>query len=278
MWTAKIKAGVLKDFLNIASALVDEIVLEINKDGVSYRHVDPAHVAMCVANLSSKGFVEFNYNETAAVTKMFLNLEKVHDIYRFLRPSDIVTLSYPVFRTVKLDASQNREKKDLSYNVEYVQIVYHGLNKRFKSSETLAAGITDPKIPKINLPNSFQIKKSILDRIVQSCKDITDGMYIRCKENAVQMGSINGFDQGMEEEIFEELTASELEVISMTSTPTRSFYQLDYMTCLLKAIKSPIVTVQQGQDYPVIMLFDIQCGQDIVGSGKYLLAPRIEND
>lgn len=56
MFKAKIKAEVLREVVDVISALVDEAKFNITSEGISLRAVDPAHVAMLDMALQKKGF------------------------------------------------------------------------------------------------------------------------------------------------------------------------------------------------------------------------------
>ncbi len=59
MFQATAKADIIKHIIDATSTLVDEAKIQISKDGLSLRAVDPAHVAMVDISIGAKAFESF---------------------------------------------------------------------------------------------------------------------------------------------------------------------------------------------------------------------------
>ena len=72
MFKAKIKAENLKEFIGTVSSLVDEAKLNITKEGIQIKAVDPSHVAMIESNLVKSAFDSFE----AKTMEMGIDIDK----------------------------------------------------------------------------------------------------------------------------------------------------------------------------------------------------------
>jgi proliferating cell nuclear antigen len=52
-------------------------------------------------------------------------------------------------------------------------------------------------------------------------------------------------------------------------------YPLDFFSGMVKSISSPVATLCIGNEYPLKIEFEVAGG---VGEGRFLLAPRVEED
>ncbi len=57
--------------------------------------------------------------------------------------------------------------------------------------------------------------------------------------------------------------------------PVKSMYPLDFFSAMVKSITAEEATLHVGNEYPLKIEFSMGAGR---GEGRYLLAPRVEED
>ena len=141
MFKAKIKSEVLKEIVDVISALVDEAKFNIKGDGLSLRAVDPAHVAMLDVSLQKKAFDEYKAKEC----ELGIDIDKLKEVLKLGGPGDIFNIEH--------DDDKNRLILDVG-----------NITRRMALVDT--AGMSDPKVPNLNLPakltvNTTELRKGL---------------------------------------------------------------------------------------------------------------------
>jgi DNA polymerase III sliding clamp (beta) subunit (PCNA family) len=272
---AQIKAGVLKEYLSRAENLVDELKLVATPSGFSFKIVDPAHVAMCISTLDAKAFNTLSVDMPEPVmplpgekapapkgTEIFFDIERLFgNVWRNTKPTDIIRIHAP-----------KEEEKHSCIEIEYNEIV-----KQVLINPNDMEGYSDAKWPDLNLSNKLSIRTSDLRAFINSILDYTDHVRFRCVKSGLIADICSAHDGGIVKirKLFRE---EALQGYSFTKETT-TLISLSYLTSMLKALgKTHWLTIEFGHDYPIRISWDQVLGQDIIGKGVYLLAPRIEND
>jgi proliferating cell nuclear antigen len=132
------------------------------------------------------------------------------------------------------------------------------------------AGMSDPKVPSLNLPVKLTVRTDELRQAIRASESISDHIALKASPEGFEIvseGDADNVSHMVPKDLLEGLQAKEA---------VRSLFPLDYFSNMVKAISSaPTVTLYLGSDYPVKMEFQIAGGK---GEVRYLLAPRIESD
>jgi proliferating cell nuclear antigen len=245
MFSAKVKADVLKSIIEAASPLVSEVKLNIKTDGISFRAVDSAHVAMIDLNVSSKAFEEYKADEM----ELGVDLDKLNGILRLASSNDIVSLEY--------DEEAHR-----------LVIRIGNLVRRMGLIDT--AGMPDPKVPNLNLPSKVIIKSNELSQGIKASQAISDHVALSVDPDGFELyaeGDTDTVNLRLPKDLLSELQAPQ---------KCRSLFSIDYFSNMIKPVKGEEdVTIFLGDDNPVKLEFDFA---DKNGHVTYLLAPRIESE
>ncbi len=142
MLNAEIKSEILKDLIEIVGTIVDEVKLNLDKEGVSLKAVDPAHVAMVDLSLSKDAFESYDAEET----ELGLNLSKIDQFLKLAGSGDIVTITH------------NEDENRLIMEVD-------NITQKMPLLDT--AGMTDPNVPQLDLPINLTILGKHLDQSFQ---------------------------------------------------------------------------------------------------------------
>jgi proliferating cell nuclear antigen len=245
MFKAKVKASVLKAVIDATATLVDEVKLHITSEGISLKAVDPAHVAMVDLSLGSKAFAEYK----ASDLELGLDLDKFKEILKLAGNEDTIGLEY------------KEDQNKLIVNVG-------NLVRRMSLNDT--AGIPDPKVPNLNLPNKVKVKASELGQGIRASESVSDHIALVCDDSAFELVA-----EGDTDSVNLKLTKNQL-VELKASERTKSLFSLDYFSNMVKAADgNNEISLALGSDYPVRVEFDFAGGH---GHVTYLLAPRIESE
>jgi proliferating cell nuclear antigen len=245
MFQVKCKAEVLRNIIESISSLVDEVKFHITPEGLSLKAVDPAHVAMVELTLKKAAFEEYKADEM----DIGVDMEKLRDVLKLAGAEDEITLKHE-------DAS-NR-----------LVIKIGNLTRSMSLVDT--NGMTDPKVPKLDLPASVMIAASELERGIKASEAVSDHIAFIITPDHFELqaqGDTDVVNMRLEKDSLSHLRCKD---------KVKSLFSLDYLANMIKAAKgSPGIDMNLGSDYPVRMEFDIAGGN---GHVTYLLAPRIESE
>ena len=245
MFEAKLKAEVLKEMVDVVSTLVDEAKLNVGKDSVSVKAVDPAHVAMVDLSLDRGAFESYKADET----ELGLDMDKMKEILRLAKAGEVISVAH--------DEDKNR-----------LVVTVGNTTRRMSLVDT--AGMSDPKVPSLNLPAKLVVRTDELRQAIRASESVSDHIALKASPEGFEVvseGDTDTVSHMVPKDLLEELQAKDA---------VRSLFPLDYFSNMVKAISTaPTVSLYLGTDYPVRMEFRIAGGK---GEVKYLLAPRIESD
>jgi proliferating cell nuclear antigen len=245
LFQAKVKSETLKGLVDVVSTLVDEAKFNVNSKGVALKAVDPAHVAMIDLKLEQSAFEEFEADDT----ELGIDLDKIKEVLRLSRAGDIISLV------------QDEDKNRLVVSVGNV-------TRRMNLVDT--TGMSDPKVPNLNLPAKVAITAEELQKGIKAAESISDHIALTVTPEGFEMVS-----EGDTDSVSLKLP-KDLLVSLECKDNVRSLFPLDYFSNMVRAISvGTVVSMHLGNDYPVKMEFVIADGK---GTVSYLLAPRIESD
>ena len=244
MFDAKVKSDVLKEVIDVVSTLVDEAKVTAGKDGLTVKAVDPAHVAMVDLTLDRGAFEAYKADDV----ELGLDMDKMKEVLRLSRAGEVLAIDH------------EEDKNRLTVHVG-------NITRRMSLVDT--AGMSDPKVPNLNLPAKVKVRTEELRQGIRASESVSDHIALIATPDGFEIlseGDTDSANLKLPKDMLDELVCKD---------KVRSLFPLDYFSNMVKAIGSaPTVTMYMGSDYPVRMEFDIAGGK---GQVKYLLAPRIES-
>ncbi|TET91535.1 MAG: proliferating cell nuclear antigen (pcna) [Methanomassiliicoccales archaeon] len=245
MFNAKARSEVLKELIDVVSTLVDEVKLNIGKSGIAVKAVDPAHVAMVDLTLEKSAFEEYKGDET----ELGIDINKMREVLKLARAGEIISMEH--------DEDKNRLIMSVGNIVRRMSLVD-------------TAGMSDPKVPNLDLPAKLTVRTDELRQGIRASESVSDHIALISSPDGFEMiseGDTDSVNLKLPKDLLEELDCKET---------VRSLFPLDYFSNMIKAVSSAeSITMHLGNDYPVRMEFEIAGGK---GAVKYLLAPRIESE
>ncbi len=243
MFKLRIKMENLREVVEVVSTLVSEVKFAISKDGLEARAVDPSHVAMLVLKLQKGVFDEF----TGEPTEIGVDVEKLKEVLRLSKPGDVLELQFD---------GKNRLLASVGRLTRQMAVVD-------------PAGITDPKVPNVNPPATVTVKTDDIRQGIRGSESFTDHITLTLEADAFTMhseGDTDRLDLRLPKESLTRLDVKE---------PVKSMYPLDFFSAMVKSIAAEEATLHVGNEYPLKVEFSMSGGR---GEGRYLLAPRVEED
>jgi proliferating cell nuclear antigen len=245
MFNAKAKSEVLRELIDVVSTLVDEVKFNVTKSGIGVKAVDPAHVAMVDLSVEKSAFEEFKGDDS----ELGIDINKMREVLKLARAGEIISMD--------LDEDKNRLVMSVGNIVRRMSLVD-------------TAGMSDPKVPSLDLPAKLAVRTDELRQGIRASESVSDHIALIASSDGFEMiseGDTDSVNLKLPKDLLEELSCKET---------VRALFPLDYFSSMIKAASSAdSITMHLGNDYPVRMEFKIADGK---GEVKYLLAPRIESE
>lgn len=231
----------LKAVIAMVSTVVEEAVFQCTSEGITFRGMDPSHVALIDISLPAD---------------MFTSYECEEDVQLGIRIEDFNKL---IKRATKKDSLE------LAIVENMLEIkIGDGKIKTYKMRLLNDLGLTQ-KVPNIPYVSGFDISVAELDKLLGDIEVIADYMLV-----AVTDGSLTFSGNGDSGDV-----TAECEFENFTTTDDgRAEYSLEYMRPAIKALGSTVgfASCSFSHNKPIKMIFKLGG----VGSITYYLAPRIQ--
>jgi proliferating cell nuclear antigen len=248
------EVSVLKDYFETFSTIVDEMKLNIDRDGFVGRVVDPANVAMVEDELDESAFE--HYSSTGGV--IGVNVNRFDDILSLGDTGDLV----------ELELDQETRKLEVQIGgLEYTLALI--------DPDSIRA---EPDIPDLDLPAEVVVEAPDIDRAITAADMVTD--HIRFRVGTNDDGEDAFFLEGSGDTDDVDLTLTREDLIDLQAGEADSLFSLDYFKDFNKAIPTDAeVRIEVGTEFPVKLHYDhIEVDDELRSSVTMMLAPRIQSD
>jgi len=250
----RVNADAFKVFVARIGNLADDGRVYVSRDGLQCRVVDPAHVAMIDVTLRDDDIGYEVVDGKNVLIDPPIEVGFNFDVLKGLLKKAKNGVTVPI----GMDLPDEKDRDRLTVTVG-------GVTRTTAAIDT--AGITDPKIPALDLPGYAKLPaKALLDALT-AVSEVTDHV-----ELVLMRDGLGVFGEGDVDKVSTVLAADGMEfVLSATiEEKVRSLFPMDYLLSFLKTVKGETLTVHLGDDVP------LRAEWDGSARGIYLLAPRIE--
>ena len=267
-----LNVDVLKQFCHEVSAHVDEARITFSvTDGLRAKVVDPAHIAMVETGIALEVMEQFHFypqgldiGDNGEIAEIGIDMDKLESYLKSLKLKDEI---------LKLTVDWSKSAIG--------QLFVDSPTGRRVMSLIDTTGMSDPKIPTLNLPVEIEVEdpkafrgllrqaESISDHIAISYDGETNAVWLDCegdqdKLHAQVIGTVLRADGRSDRQTNLETGDSELVHV----LDCRSLFPLEYFKDFARAIPQGF-KLHFGHDYPLKLTY---------GRTTYLLAPRIETE
>ena len=235
-----------KAIISAVSTLVEEATFEATVEGISFRGMDPSHVAL----------IDINWPNTA-----FERYECDGDIKFGVRIDELSKL------IKRADKSNSIE---INISDDNMLLVTIGKNKKYKM-RLIESSASDTPLPKIPYDSKISLTSSAFDKILGDVQVVSDYLTVNTTELQAEF---SGKGDSGEVNIILEKDKDELTELDVT-VDSSGTYSLEYLNPIVKAVGTIVetITCEFSSSKPLRIEFKVAN----LGRIHFYLAPRVEN-
>jgi hypothetical protein len=260
----------LKELVNICSSVNTEVSLYLDKDGLTARYPDPAHVQMLDLTIPPSAFGHYSVPEDTVLT---LDIDLIKDFINIFPKGTARTTIYMV------GLREKDGKKNITHLTHLSMLTMDLLKDkdRLVSIIPLCLGGDIPKAkwPSLTLPTVVVIDPVQLCEAVRYVRSISNNLVLIIEYRPGKM-SLTSFNDRSEGGHMERCYTFEPPALDPENdVPARSVFPIDYFQSMAQAMAhTDSAIVHMSNDMPMVIEGTTRNGIVI----KMALAPRIEKE
>ncbi|MGY5141803.1 MAG: proliferating cell nuclear antigen (pcna) [Nitrosopumilus sp.] len=236
----------LKAIISAISTLVEEATFVASSEGITFRGMDPSHVALIDISWPNSAFEKFVCDS---------------DIKFGVRIDEFSKL---------IKRAEKKDSIEISISDENMLLVTVGKNKKYKM-RLIESSATDTPLPKIPYDSKIILSISKFDKILGDVQVVSDYLTIHASESKSEFSGKGDsgevvIDLGNDDE--------EIELIS-SNGDSEGTYSLEYLNPVVKAVGTTAgqITCEFSTAKPLRIEFKVAN----IGRIHFYLAPRVES-
>ena len=235
-----------KAIISEISTLVEEATFEATVEGVSFRGMDPSHVALIDISWPNSAFEKYSCDGDI---KFGVRIDEFSKLIKRAEKSD----------GVEINISDD--------SMLHVSI---GKNKKYKM-RLIESSASDTPLPKISYDSKITLSSSRLDKILGDIDVVSDYLSIKTTQKNVEF---SGKGDAGEATINLEKDMEDVEDISV-SQESSGTYSLEYLDPIVKAVggTADSIICEFSSEKPLRIEFKVTN----IGRIHFYLAPRVES-
>lgn len=236
----------LKAIISAISTLVEEATFVATAEGITFRGMDPSHVALIDISWPNSAFEKYECDS---------------DIKFGVRIDEFSKL---------IKRAEKKDSIEISISEQNMLLVTIGKSKRYKM-RLIESSATDTPLPKIPYDAKITMASSRFDKILGDVQVVSDYMTIHAHESKADFagkgdsGEVT-IDIAKDEKDIEEIAAKE---------DSAGTYSLEYLNPVVKAVggTAGLITCEFSSVKPLRIEFKVAN----IGRIHFYLAPRVES-
>jgi proliferating cell nuclear antigen len=236
----------LKAIISAISTLVEEATFVSNAEGITFRGMDPSHVALIDISWPNSAFEKYECDS---------------DIKFGVRVDEFSKL---------IKRAEKQDSIEISISDENMLLVTIGKNKKYKM-RLIESTASDTPLPKIPYDAKIGLTSSSFDKILGDVQVVSD--YLTIKANSTKAEFSGKGDSG---EVVIDLEKG-MEQLTEISVKQESIgtYSLEYLNPIVKAVGTTTgsITCEYSSAKPLRIEFKVAN----IGRIHFYLAPRVES-
>jgi len=235
-----------KAIISAISTLVEEATFEATVEGVSFRGMDPSHVALIDISWPNSAFEKYSCDGDL---KFGVRIDEFSKLIKRAEKSD----------SIEINISDD--------SMLHVSI---GKNKKYKM-RLIESSASDTPLPKISYDSKITLSSSRLDKILGDVDVVSDYLSIKTTQKNVEF---SGKGDAGEATINLEKDMEDVEDISV-SQESSGTYSLEYLDPIVKAVggTADSIICEFSSEKPLRIEFKVTN----IGRIHFYLAPRVES-
>ena len=236
----------LKAIISAISTLVEEATFVATSEGITFRGMDPSHVALIDISWPNSAFEKYECDS---------------DIKFGVRIDEFSKL---------IKRADKKDGIEITISDENMLMVTIGKNKKYKI-RLIESSATDTPLPKIPYDSKIILTSTQFDKILGDVQVVSDYLTIDTEESKAEF---SGKGDSGEVVIEMDKSMNELEELS-SKEPSTGTYSLEYLNPVVKAVGSTAgsITCEYSSSKPLRIEFKVAN----IGRIHFYLAPRVES-
>ena len=235
-----------KAVISAITTLVEEATFEATVEGISFRGMDPSHVALIDISWPNSAFEKYSCDSDI---KFGVRIDEFSKLIKRAEKSE----------GIEINLSDD--------NMLHVSI---GKNKKYKM-RLIESSASDTPLPKISYDSKIALSSARLDKILGDIDVVSDYLSIKTTPKNAEF---SGKGDAGEAVINLEKNKDELEDISVSQESTGT-YSLEYLDPIVKAVggTADSIICEFSSEKPLRIEFKVAN----IGRIHFYLAPRVES-
>ena len=236
----------LKAIISAISTLVEEATFVASAEGITFRGMDPSHVALIDISWPNSAFEKYECDS---------------DIKFGVRIDEFSKL---------IKRADKQDGIEISISEDNMLLVTIGKNKKYKI-RLIESSATDTPLPKIPYDAKIELTSTAFDKILGDVQVVSDYLTITATESKAEF---SGKGDSGEVAIELEKDKDKLQNLSAKDESTGT-YSLEYLNPVVKAVGTTAgtVTCEYSSAKPLRIEFKVAN----IGRIHFYLAPRVES-
>ena len=236
-----------KAILTAIGDMVEEAMFIVNDDGITFRGMDPSHVALLDVT-----FPKSSFDHLESETSFFgIRVDDFKTVFNTATNTDTIELNIENERLMKVSINGSL---DMEYNIHLIE----------------KQEVNTP-IPKTEYKAKLSVEPSTLSRIISNIQHISDFVMINSNPERVEFsgqGDLGDAKINLDKE------STDLKKLDLQEDSS-AVYSLEYMARIIRDIgkASKMVNMEYADKNPIHISFEMPS----LAKVEYYLAPRIES-
>ena len=223
--------GEWKAILSAIGDLVEDAMFIVNDDGITFRGMDPSHVALLDVTFPKSSFDHYE-----GKTSFFgIKVDDFKTVFNTAANTDIIELNIENERFMKVSIDGSL---DMEYNVRLIE--KHEVNT---------------PIPKTEYKAKLSVEPNTLLRIISNIQHISEYVTINCNSERVEFSGQGDLGNA---KINLDKQSPDLKELDL-SEDSSAVYSLEYMASIIRDIgkASKMVNMEYANKNPIHILFEM---------------------
>ncbi|HET6517568.1 MAG TPA: proliferating cell nuclear antigen (pcna) [Nitrosopumilaceae archaeon] len=235
----------LKAIISAISTLVEEATFVASAEGITFRGMDPSHVALIDISWPNSAFEKY---ECDSEKKFGVRIDEFSKLIKRADKKD----------SIEIGTSENE------------LLVTIGKNKKYKI-RLIDSSAGETPLPKIPYDAKIELNSTAFDKILGDVQVVSDYLTITASESNAEFSG-----KGDSGEVVIELEKNKDDIQDLSvKTESTGTYSLEYLTPVVKAVGTTAgtVTCEYSSAKPLRIEFKVAN----IGRIHFYLAPRVES-
>ncbi len=236
----------LKAIISANSTLVEEATFVANAEGITFRGMDPSHVALIDISWPNSAFEKYECDS---------------DIKFGVRIDEFSKL---------IKRAEKKDSIEIGISEDNMLLVTIGKNKKYKM-RLIESSAADTPLPKIPYDAKIELSTTAFDKILGDVQVVSDYLTIKATESSSEF---SGKGDSGEVEINLEKDNEEIQDLTVKGDSDGT-YSLEYLNPVVKAVGTTAgtITCEYSSAKPLRIEFKVAN----IGRIHFYLAPRVES-